>query len=55
MNKFRTIEEARQLAEQCLWPYNNERSNMATGDITLAMKFKETMSKENFRSDPSQK
>ena len=48
MNKFRTIEEARLLAEQWLWPYNNERSNMAIGDITLAMKFKETMSQGNF-------
>ena len=25
MNKFRKMEEARQLAEQCVWTYNNER------------------------------
>ena len=52
MNEFRTIEEARRLAEQWLWTYNNERPNMAIGGITPTMKFEQIRSKKKFRSDP---
>ena len=52
MNEFRTIEEARRLAEQWLWTYNNERPNMAIGGITPTMKFEQIRNKKKFRSDP---
>jgi len=38
MNEFSTIQEAQNTATQWLWTYNNERPNMAIGDITPAMK-----------------
>ena len=31
---FRTIEEVQQLATTWRWDYNNERPNMALGEIT---------------------
>lgn len=37
---FETIEEVQEIATEWLWTYNNERSNMANGGITPAMKLK---------------
>ena len=53
MNEFRTIEEARRLAEQWLWTYNNERPNMAIGGITPAMKFRQIENKKDSHHDPA--
>jgi putative transposase len=36
---FYTIDEVQVAATRWLWPYNHERSNMAFGGITPAMKF----------------
>jgi putative transposase len=35
---FETIEEAQQIATECLWTYNHERLNMGMGGITPAQK-----------------
>ena len=53
MNEFRTIGEARRLAEKWLWTYNNERPNMAIGDITPAMKFRQIENKKDSQHNPS--
>ena len=37
-NNFETIEEAQDQAMKWLWTYNNDRPNMAIGEITSAMK-----------------
>ena len=39
-NIFETIEEAQNQATDWLWTYNNDRPNMAIGEITPAMKLK---------------
>ncbi len=35
---FSTLEEVQEFAAQWLWPYNNERPNMAIGGITPKQK-----------------
>ena len=42
MNIFGTIEQAQNAATDWLWTYNNDRPNIAIGEITPAMKLEQT-------------
>ena len=52
MNEFATLGDVQHLSTEWAWMYNHERPNMAIGGITLAMKYKETMSRKNSCSSP---